>query len=307
MTITMLGNSALVPRPGRAETAATLECAGHMILFDCGEGTQCAAAGAGAAVTGTDMIALTHYHGDHIFGLPGLMQTMTMMGRTAPLLLIGPEGLEQAMKPILELVGWTPYDVVLKELPAEGVQLCELAEGWPGKARLTPFRTQHRVTSQGYIVTLGRAGRFLPQRANELGVPQNLWGRLQKGETLEVNGRRVEPSMVMGEARRGLKFVFSGDTAACESLTTAAADADLLICEATYGENEQGESAMERGHMTFAQAGRTAAEAGARRLWLTHFSQMIEEPEDYLPNAQAFFPRAECGTDGKRIILKFEQ
>jgi len=237
MKITMLGCSALVPLPERAETAVTLECAGHTVLFDCGEGTQSAARKAGVVVTTADMIALTHYHGDHIFGLPGLLQSMTMAGRTKPLIITGPEGLSEALKPILELVGWTSYEIKLMDLPEEGVMLCDLFEGMREKVRLAPFKTMHRIPSQGYTAEIQRAGKFMPQRAKELGVPQNMWGRLQKGEAVEANGVMVEPCMVVGEPRKGIKFAFTGDTAMCESVNAAAAGADLLICEATYGDN----------------------------------------------------------------------
>ena len=305
MHITLLGTSALVPTPERALTAATLECAGHTILFDCGEGTQTAARAAGVSLMKADMIALTHYHGDHIFGLPGLMQTMFSMGRTLPLTITGPEGLEEAMAPILRLTGRTSYDIRLLSLPPEGLRLHELDGGWPVEARLTAFPTEHRVPSQGYCFTLGRAGKFQPERARALNVPTNQWGLLQKGQSVRVGGVEVLPEQVLGAPRRGLKFVFSGDTAACPGLTEAARDADLLICEATYGEDEQAQLAIDHGHMNFAQAARTAADAGARRLWLTHYSQMIEDPAEYLSNAAVLYPEAVCGEPGLSLTLKF--
>lgn len=305
--ITLLGNSALIPLPERAETAATLMCEGHTILFDCGEGTQCAARNAHVSLIKTDMIALTHYHGDHIFGLPGLLQTMTMMGRTETLYITGPEGIEEALKPIMDLVGWHSYEIKLIEMPEQGIKLAELFKGWPEKAHLSAFATDHRIASQGYVFTLDRVGKFMPQRAKELGVPQNMWGKIQKGETIMVGEMPVTPEMVLGPARKGIRFVFSGDTAQCDNLMEASKEADLLICEATYGENEQAQLAVDHGHMNFAQAAEVAKKAGAKRLWLTHFSQMIENPLEYLPNAQAIFTQAECGVDGKSITLEFEK
>ena len=304
--ITLLGTAALAPIPERALTAATLVCAGHMILFDCGEGTQTAARRAGVSLMKADIIALTHYHGDHIFGLPGLLQTLNVMGRTEPLYITGPEGLESALAPILALTGWTAYEIRPLPFPAAGLRPGELVQGWPAGAKLDAFPTEHRVSSQGYCFTLSRAGKFLPQRAGELGVPANLWGRLQKGERVRVGDVLVTPDMVLGAPRRGLKFVFSGDTALCDRLVEAAREADLLICEATYGENDQARLAAEHGHMNFAQAAQAAARAGARRLWLSHFSQMIEDPQSYLENATAIFPDAECGEDGKAVTLRFE-
>ena len=305
--MTLLGTSALIPLPERAETAALLKCGGRTILFDCGEGTQTAARKAETSLIKTDVIALTHYHGDHIFGLPGLLQTMTMMGRTEPLVIVGPGEIEKELEHMMALIGWLSYEVKLTAVPAKGVLLNDISEGWPDGAKLTPFETMHRVVSQGYVFELPRAGKFMPAKAKELGVPTNLWRLLQKGEAVEADGKTILPEMVLGEPRRGLKVVFSGDTAACETLEKAAEEADLLLCEATYGENGQGQLAADHGHMNFAQAGETAAKARVKRLWLMHYSQMIEDPEEYLPNAKAFFAQAECGADGKTITLRFEK
>ncbi|MGN1021288.1 MAG: ribonuclease Z [Aristaeellaceae bacterium] len=307
INVTLLGTSALIPLPDRAETAALLVCGGHSILFDCGEGTQTAARKAGVSLVKTDVIALTHYHGDHIFGLPGLLQTMSMMGRTEPLTLVGPGDMEKELEHMIPLIGWLPYELKLVSLPAGGVELTQLCQGWPGGARLTPVATAHRVVSQGYVFELPRAGRFMPEKAKALGVPTNQWRMLQKGESVQLGEQTILPEMVMGAPRKGLKVVFSGDTAVCDALEQASQDADLLLCEATYGENAQAQLAADHGHMNFAQAGQLAQKARVRRLWLMHYSQMVEDPMAYLPNAQAFFPGAECGFDGKAITLKFDK
>ena len=304
--ITLLGCAALLPLPDRALTAAVLTCRGRTILFDCGEGTQVAARRQGVSLMTADLIALTHYHGDHTLGLPGLLQTMFSMNRTLPLTIIGPRGVREAMGPILELAGFLSFPVRLMEWPTAGAPLSILGPGWPDRAYLTPIPTQHRVPSQGYAFTLGRAGKFLPERAQALGVPLPLWGVLQRGESVTASGAVIRPEQVMEPDRKGLKFVFSGDTAPCDALIDGAYAADLLICEATYGENDQAELARSYGHMTFAQAGEIAAKAQAKRLWLAHYSQRIEDPLAYLPNAQALFPEAECGQDGLRTTLRFE-
>lgn len=305
--VTLLGTSALLPLPDRALTAAALRCAGRMILFDCGEGTQTAARRAGVSLMKADLIALTHYHGDHIFGLPGLLQTMFSMNRTEPLYITGPEGLYEAMAPILKLAGWTGYPIGLVEVPPKGLKLCHLGKGWPEAATLTAFKTEHRVLSQGYCFTLGRAGRFMPEKARALSVPQNQWGLLQSGLAVRVGDVDVRPEDVLGAPRRGLKIAFSGDTALCDGLVRGAEGADLLICEATYGENDQAALAADHGHMNFAQAAEAAARAGVKALWLCHYSQMVEDPQAYLPNAAAIFPEAVCGEDGMTATLQFEK
>ena len=305
---TLLGTAALLPLPNRALTAGVLRYKGLTVLLDCGEGTQTAARKAGVNVIGCDMIALTHYHGDHIFGLPGLLQTMLSMGRTAPLLILGPEGIRAEMKPVLALAGPLPFQVTLREAgKGETLALSGLNPSWPAEASLTAIATSHRVPSRGYAFCVRRAGRFQPERAEALGLPKPLWGLLQKGESVFLNGREIRPEEVTGPERRGLKLVFTGDTSPCEALTEGAKDADLLVCEATYGDDADEGLARERGHMTFAQAGQLARDAGAQRLWLCHFSQKLKEPAEYLPAARQFFPDAVCGADGMSVCLGFSE
>ena len=234
LTITLLGTAATMPLPDRALTTAVAECVGHSLLFDCGEGTQAAARRAGVNLMKLDAICLTHYHGDHIFGLPGLLQTLGCQGRTKPLVLYGPAGMAEVWPALRALTGPLPY----------------------------PIRAGERV---------------------------------------------VAPAEVLGPPRRGLKFVFSGDTAPCPALEQAAQGADLFICDATYAEPEQEAQARQYGHSTFGQGAAMAARAGAKRLWLAHYSPMITDPEEYKSAAQEIFPAAECGYDGKTITLQFEE
>lgn len=300
VTVTLLGTAATMPLPDRALTAAALSWGGHSILFDCGEGTQAAAMRAGVSLSRLDAICLTHYHGDHVFGLPGLLQTIACQGRTRPLLLAGPKGLLNFWSVMRLLAGQLPYQVIPTAVPAEGLW-------FEGGATVTAVPTRHRVPSQGYCFTLPRAGRFDPVAARALGVPQRDWKRLQQGETVEADGRTVRPDEVCGPARRGIKVVFSGDTTPCPPLEDAARGADLLICDATYDSEELAPEAAKYGHSTFGQTAQLAARAGVRRLWLAHYSPRIETPAAALPLAQAAFPQAECGFDGKAVTIRFEE
>lgn len=252
LTITLLGTAATMPLPDRALSAAFAACGGHGLLWDCGEGTQAAAHRAGVNLMRADAICLTHYHGDHIFGLPGLLQTLGAQGRTRPLALLGPEGLPDIWAAVRALTGPLPYPVKPQVLmPGQPLALDALSEGWPAGARLVPFATKHRVKSLGYRLELPRAGKFSPEQA--------------------------------------------------------AQDADLLLCDATYALPEQEAQARQWGHSTFGQSAALAAQAGAKRLWLTHYSPMITDPEEYAEQAQGIFPAAECGFDGKSITLQYEE
>ena len=307
LTITLLGTAATMPLPDRALSTAFAACGGHGLLFDCGEGTQPAARRAGVNLMRADAVCLTHYHGDHIFGLPGLLQTLGAQGRTRSLLLVGPKGLAGIWSAVRALTGPLPYAVRLQE--ADGpMALDALSEGWPAGAVLRPFATRHRVPSRGYRLDLPRAGRFDPAKARALNVPVPAWKLLQRGQSIPLESRAVvAPADVLGPARRGLRFVFSGDTAPCPALEQAAQNADLFLCDATYPDNEQEAQAKQWGHSTFAQGAAIAKKADVRRFWLMHYSPMILEPEAALPNAQAVFPAAECGFDGKQIILQYDE
>ena len=163
------------------------------------------------------------------------------------------------------------------------------------------------LENAAYRLELPRAGKFSPEQARALGVPVQQWKLLQKGQSVAVEGRTVQPAQVLGAPRRGLSVVFSGDTAACPGLLQAAQDADLLLCDATYALTEQEAQARQWGHSTFGQSAALAAQAGAKRLWLTHYSPMITDPEEYAEQAQGIFPAAECGFDGKSITLQYEE
>ena len=304
--ICLLGSGATLPTPERGVSAAILRCEGRAILFDCGEGTQAALRREHFSPVKIDLIALSHYHGDHTFGLPGLLQTMSCMERQSPLYITGPGGLAEAMEPILRLAGVQCYSIVL--LSGESISLSKLHRAWPAGAELSALPTLHRVPAQGYKFSLPRPPRFDPDNAKASGVPVPQWKGLiaEPDSFVTVDGRKVYGRELLGRERRGLSVVFSGDTMPCPAITEAARGTDLLIHDATYGEDADEGQALTYGHSTFRQAAELAAQAGAKRLWLTHFSQMLRRPEDYLPNAAAF-PGAVCGRDGLEISLSFKE
>lgn len=289
INVTLLGTAALMPLPDRALSAATMSFDGHTILFDCGEGTQTAARKCGVSLMKVELIALTHYHGDHINGIPGLLQSMGCFGRTEPLTITGPSGLRQIMKSVLEMTGPQPYEIKLVEFLKEGMKL----DGWANEVLLSSFETNHRVTSIGYKLEIKRPGKFNKEEAEKLAIPQSYWGKLQHGETIDG----FTPQMVLGQERKGIKVIFTGDTMPCDEIIENAKDADLMICDATYGEDE--ELAKKNFHCSFSQAEEMADKANVKRMWLTHYSQVNDDPENY-PH------KYECGYDGKNIVLEFE-
>lgn len=301
--LTLIGTGALQPLPDRALASAAITTSGRVLLFDCGEGTQSAAKRAGVSLVKIDVIALTHYHGDHTYGLPGLLQSMGMGGRAEPVIIIGPQGLEEAMIPFQMLCPYLPFELKLMEVENKPVSMQQLHPAWPANAVLQSFTTAHRVSSQGYRFDLTRSGKFRPEKAKALGVPVSEWKNLQHGESVCVNDILIHPNQVMDDARRGISIVYTGDTAYCGDIVQSASDADVIICEATYGENDQQTLAEEHGHMTFAQAAQLARDSQAHSLWLTHYSPMIDEPENHLENAKDIFQNVVCGSDGLKETL----
>lgn len=302
--VTLIGCGGTMPLPGRALSALAVRCAGRTALVDCGEGTQAAARAAGISLVKVDLLCLTHYHGDHIFGVPGLLQTMAGLGRTAPVRIAGPQGLSHWGRLLLSLAGPLPFAVQLEEL-AQPPAVLELP-GFGGMT-VTAFALAHRVPCLGYAFRLPRAGRFLPAKALLLDVPQSAWKQLQQGEAAVLeDGRTILPRQVTGPARAGLSLVYATDTCPCAALEQEARNADLLILDATYADESEADKAALYGHSTFAQSAALAARAGAKRLWLTHYGGAVDAPAAALAAAQAFFPAVEAGTDGLCCTLAFE-
>ena len=312
--VVLLGSGATMPTPYRGVSAAALQCAGRSILFDCGEGTQVALRREKVSPNRIDLIALTHYHGDHVFGLPGLLQTMNCLKRLSPLFITGPDGLEEFMASLLSLTGALDFEIRL--LSSRDICLQELHKRWPGGALLQRVPTAHRVPSQGYSFLLPRAPAFLHEKARRLGIPTRLWKQIHAGDPsapilidgkpLEADGHIVRGADVLGGARAGLHVVFSGDTEVCSATRACSQGADLLIHDATYGEDAQEAEAKLWGHSTFRQAAVLAKEASVKRLWLTHFSQSMTSPEEHVMNAKAVFENTVCGYDGLSITLNYE-
>ncbi|MGB0652839.1 MAG: ribonuclease Z [Thermoplasmatota archaeon] len=293
LSVTFLGTGGSWPTSQRGLSAIAVKRGGEVLLFDCGEGTQRQLQRSELSYQQITRIFLTHYHGDHCFGVPGLVKTMALNERDRPLHLYGPRGLARMVDAWRKMGGWT------KQFP---IQVTELAPGDEVEGdgyTVEVHRADHSVENLTYAIQEpDRPGRFNKPRALELGIPEGrMFGQLQRGQSVQLDdGRTITPDMVLGEARQGRRVAYSGDTQPCEGLASAAAGADLFICEATFTQDLV-ERAREVKHMTAAEAAAIATHAGAKRLMLTHISPRYQDATPVLEEAQAVFPTAELAED----------
>lgn len=301
LDVCLLGTGGMMPLPYRWLTSLMMRYNGKSILIDCGEGTQIAMKEKGWSPKPIDVICFTHYHADHISGLPGMLLTMGNAERTEPLLLIGPKGLNKVVSALRVIAPELPFSITCMEL-TENVQQI-LFDGF----RLEAFKVNHNVICYGYNMVVERTGRFLPEKAIEAGIDKPYWSRLQKGETIELEGRTLTPDMVLGPPRKGLKVTYTTDTRPTESIVENAAGADLFICEGMYGEPDKLAKAKEHKHMTFYEAATLAKRAEVKEMWLTHYSPSLPYPEEYMPEVRKIFPASIAAKDGRSVDLMFEE
>lgn len=300
LDVCLLGTGGMMPLPYRWLTSLMMRYNGKSILIDCGEGTQIAMREKGWSPKPIDIICFTHYHADHISGLPGMLLTMGNAERTEPLLLIGPKGLNKVVNSLRVIAPELPFDIQCMEI-TENAQTFSF-EGF----RIETFKVNHNVVCYGYSLVIDRNGKFDRDRAIEQEIPMKLWSRLQKGEVIEQDGRVFTPEMVLGAARKGLKVTYCTDTRPTDSIITNAAGADLLILEGMYGEPDKLAKAKEYKHMTMYEAAGIARQVQAPSLWLTHYSPSLLHPEEYMGEVRKIFPGAVAAKDGRTTELNFE-
>ncbi len=301
LDVCLLGTGGMMPLPYRWLTSMMFRCEGSSLLIDCGEGTQIAIKEKGWSFKPIDILCITHYHADHISGLPGLLLAMGNAERTEPLTIVGPRGVERVVNCLRVIAPELPFAIRFVEL-TEKVQSMQL-----GPYQVTAFRVNHNITCYGYTVELPRAGKFQVEKAQAAGIPLKYWNRLQKGNIIEENGATYYPEMVMGPPRKGLKVTYCTDTRPVPVIAQMAAGADLFVCEGMYGEKDKEDKAREHKHMTFYEAAELARKADCRQMWLTHFSPSLPRPEDYIEAARSIFPRTYAGKDGKSMELAFDE
>ncbi len=307
LSLTFLGTSAARPTVERNVSGLALVREGETLLFECGEGTQrqMMRYGVGFALS---EIFFTHFHADHFLGVIGLLRTLGLQGREEPIRLYGPKGAKKLLESAIKLgVERVPLGVESEEVKAGG----KAGEGGRGMREgydIQVFATEHGGGSVGYaIVEAQRLGRFDPAKAQALGVPEGpLWGKLQRSETVTLaDGRTVGPEGIVGAPRPGRKVVITGDTRPCASVVDAATGADLLVHEATFGEEEK-ERAKETGHSTAREAAQVALAAGVKKLVLSHVSARYSlNADELVKEAREVFPETVVAKDGMTIEVPF--
>lgn len=295
----ILGTGGTMPLPERALASLYVRVNGRALLVDCGEGTQIAVQKLSWGMLRIDALLLTHYHADHCSGLPGILLAITKAGRTEPLHIYGPVGLERIVNGLRVIAPVLSYPIVLHEITDD------LSPFSVAGLEITPFALRHEMPCLGYQFSLARPALFDPVRARTQNVPLKIWRILQQGQKAELDGVTYEPSQVLGAPRKGIKFLYATDTRPVPAIVRLGQESDLMILEGMYGAEEKLSLAYKNHHMLFREAAALARDAGTKRLLLTHFSTSMETPEEFLPNAQAIFPETQCATDGMTMTLRY--
>lgn len=301
LDVCLLGCGGMMPLPNRWLTAAVISCNGKMILIDCGEGTQVTLKMLGWGFKSIEAICFTHYHADHISGLPGMLLTLGNCGRTQPVTLIGPKGLKEIVEGLLVIAPNLPFELNYIELSGDSQEVFNTA-GY----KINTAPVDHSVPCIAYSLEVLRGRKFSVERALENSIPKELWKVLQRGQAVLLEGKSYTPDMVLGEERKGLKVCYCTDSRPVEVLGNFINGADLFICEGMYGGEESIIKAQENKHMLFSEAATIAQKGKVKELWLTHYSPALTDPREYLINTKNIFDNTVLGEDRMIKTFKFE-
>ncbi|HCJ07152.1 MAG: ribonuclease Z [Lachnospiraceae bacterium] len=301
LDVCLLGTGGMMPLPYRALTSLMVRYNGMNVLIDCGEGTQVSIKQQGWSVKPIDVICFTHFHADHISGLPGLLLTLGNAERTEPITMIGPKRLEKIVNALRMIAPELPFSIRFIELEKD-------QESFTFKGlRINAYKVNHNITCYGYSLEVDRAGKFDIDKAKAQNVPMPYWSRLQKGETIQDESGIYTPDMVLGQPRKGIKLTYCTDSRPTKEIVENARESDLFICEGMYGEPDKEKKAKEYKHMTFYEAATMAKEARVKELWLTHYSPSLVRPQDYTKQVQEIFPNTIVPKDRRTTTLLFEE
>lgn len=302
LDVALLGCGGMMPLPKRFLTALLIRHEGSSVLIDCGEATQVALHLSPFSAKAIDHILITHFHGDHVTGLPGLLLSIGNSQRTAPLHIWGGKGLKHIVAGLTVVCDRLPYKLILHELSNDHPSHFQT-----GDLHWQALPVQHRVPCLAYACQLPRQGKFFAEKAKALEIPITYWSCLQKGDRIDLPHGTFGPEDVLGPARRGLKVAYATDCRPSPELVHMVQGADLFVAEGLYGDPEKRKDAAEKGHMTFFEAATMAKEAQVEELWLTHFSPAMIRPEEFLEATRAIFPQTHIGHNLKRTTLRFRE
>lgn len=300
LDVALLGTGGMMPLPNRFLTSLMLRLNGKYMLIDCGEGTQVSIKMLGWGFKNIDVICLTHYHADHVTGLTGLLLTIGNSGRTEPLNIIGPKGLYKMLEGMRFVCPELPFEINAIEIEEKDASL------QIGEFNIKTIKVDHRVTCYAYSLEVKRAGKFDVNKAKENDVPKEIWGKLQKENVVEYNGKLYSSDMVLGEERKGIKLTYCTDSRPVAELVPFAEGSDLFICEGLYAEEEKLEKAKDKKHMIFCEAADLGKRAGVKEMWLTHYSPALAEPFAFEEYAKGLFENLKLGEDRMNTTLRFE-
>lgn len=293
--VCLLGCGGVMPLPNRALTSLFVRYNGKAILIDCGEGTQIELRRNKLKYSQIDVILLTHFHGDHILGIPGLLLSFGLDGRTAPLKIYGPKGLTSIIRSFLTVAPNLPYEIICQEFEENHTEFNEIG------LKISAFKVHHSVDCYGYRIDLSRSPKFDPEKAKALNIPIEYWKVLQKGETVgEFN-----PKDIFGENRKGLSILYATDTRPVKNITTFGNNLDLMILESMYNDDECQEKAEEKSHLSMKEALSLAKNCQPKALWLTHFSPAMLDPYEHETEVKLEFENTVIGYDGLNKTLNF--
>lgn len=301
LDICLLGTGGMLPLPERYLTALLARYNGRKLLIDCGEGTQVTMRMLGWGYKTIDIICFTHYHGDHVTGLPGLLLTIGNAGRKEPLTIIGPPGLKKVVEGLTIICRDIAFELILVELPYEK-QMVQIGEFW-----INVLPVPHNVKCFAYTIENKRNPKFVVEKAKENNVPQKHWKKLQRGETIIENEITYVPELVLGTQRKGLKVSYCTDCRPINELEEFIKDADLFICEAMYIQDEYLDQVKKHKHMLGSEAARLAKAAGVKKLWLTHFSPALPNAYINIESVKEIFENTIAGYDRMTTVLDFSE
>ncbi|WP_027398565.1 ribonuclease Z [Anaerovorax odorimutans] len=298
LDVCLPGTGGTIPLENRWLSCCWVEYQGKAILIDCGEGTQIALKKSNCKISHLDTLLITHYHADHIAGLPGFLLTLGNNGKTTPLTIIGPIGLKHIVSSLTVIAPILTFPLKLIELENKTDRLKI------GDIIISYLPLKHSIPCFGYCITLNRKPIFNPVKANNLNIPKNFFKILHNGQSVKLeDGRIIQPKMVLDGIRNPIKICYCTDTQLVDSMKDFVCNADLFICEGMYGDENLHYKMAEKGHMIFSESALLAKDAHVKQLWLTHYSPALLEPEQYIDNIRKIFSNTYLAYDGIRTTL----